>query len=44
LELGLVKNHKVILGTVDKEDLTTEKNAGLYGIMVNNISKHKKGT
>jgi len=40
LELGLIKNYKVILWTVDKEEISEEKNAGLYGIMVNNISKH----
>ena len=42
LESGLVKKHKVILWTVDKEDIYEEQIAGLYGIMVNNISEHKK--
>ena len=35
-ELGLFQRHKVIFWTVDKEDLSIEKEAGLYGIMKNN--------
>ena len=42
LGLGLMEKHKVILWTVDKEEIFEEKNAGLYGIMVNNISQHIK--
>ncbi len=37
LQLGLIEKYRVIFWTVDKEDITTEKNAGLYGIMVNMI-------
>ena len=37
-ELGLIEQYKIIFWTVDKEDLSTEKNAGLYGMMVNMIS------
>ena len=37
---GLMKKYKVILWTVDDEYISEEKNAGLYGIMVNNISRH----
>ena len=44
LELGLIEKYKVILWTVDKEDISEEKNAGLYGIMVNDISQHIKET
>jgi len=44
VELGLMKKYKVILWTVDKEDISEEKNAGLYGIMVNNISQYIKET
>lgn len=36
LELGLIQRHKVIFWTVDKEDISDEKEAGLYGIMKNN--------
>lgn len=35
MELGLFQRHKVIFWTVDKEDLSAEKEAGLYGIMKN---------
>lgn len=41
LELELLKDFKVIFWTVDTEDISMEKNAGLYGIMVNNILTHK---
>ncbi len=34
---GLLQRHKVIFWTVDKEDLSKEKEAGLYGIMKNDI-------
>ncbi len=40
-ELGLMSKYKVILWTVDKENISIEKNAGLYGIMVNNILEYK---
>jgi len=40
LELGLIEKYKIILWTVDKENISEEKNAGIYGIMVNNISKY----
>lgn len=33
---GLLEKYKVIFWTVDKEDITKEKEAGLYGIMKNN--------
>ena len=36
LELALCQRHKIIFWTVQKEDLTQEKEAGLYGIMKNN--------
>ena len=42
LERGLIEKYKIILWTVDKEDISEEKNAGLYGIMVNNISQFIK--
>lgn len=35
LTLGLLQKHKVIFWTVDKEDISQEKEAGLYGIMKN---------
>lgn len=35
-ELGLIQKYKVIFWTVDKEDISKEKEAGLYGIMKNN--------
>jgi len=34
---GLMQRKKVILWTVDKEDLSKEQEAGLYGIMTNDI-------
>jgi len=37
LAQGLLQRHKVIFWTVDKEDLSKEKEAGLYGIMKNDI-------
>lgn len=37
LAQGLLERHKVIFWTVDKEDLGKEKEAGLYGIMKNDI-------
>ena len=37
LEKGLIARKKVIFWTVDKEDLTREIEAGLYGIMKNDI-------
>ena len=36
LDLSLFKNNKVIFWTVDKEDLSKEIKAGLYGVMKNN--------
>ncbi len=42
LASDLTEKYKVILWTVDKEDISKEKNAGIYGIMVNNISKYIK--
>lgn len=36
LELGLFQGHKIILWAVDKEDLSKEKEAGLYGMMKKN--------
>ena len=44
LELGLMSKYKIILWTVEKEDISEEKTAGIYGIMVNNISKYIKET
>ena len=38
LEAGLLQRYKVIFWTVDKEDISQEKEAGLYGIMKNNPS------
>jgi glycerophosphoryl diester phosphodiesterase len=35
LEKGIIQRHKVIFWTVDTEDITIEKEAGLYGIMKN---------
>ncbi len=35
-ELGLIRSRKVIFWTVGKEDLSPEKEEGLYGIMTNN--------
>ena len=35
LKLSLFKKYKIIFWTVDKEDITKEKEAGLYGIMKN---------
>ncbi|MBT5934449.1 glycerophosphodiester phosphodiesterase family protein [Sulfurimonas sp.] len=35
LKRGIMQSHKVIFWTVDKEDLSKEKQAGLYGIMKN---------
>jgi glycerophosphoryl diester phosphodiesterase len=37
LEKGLIERRKVIFWTVDKEDLTKEIEAGLYGVMKNDI-------
>ena len=37
LDQGLIQKHKVIFWTVDKEDLSKEKEAGLYGIMKNDL-------
>lgn len=37
LDKGLFERHKVIFWTVKKEDLSKEKEAGLYGIMTNDI-------
>lgn len=37
LDQGILQRHKVIFWTVDKEDLSKEKEAGLYGIMKNDI-------
>jgi len=37
LEKGLIGRRKVIFWTVDKEDLTKEIEAGLYGVMKNEI-------
>ncbi|GIT97979.1 glycerophosphodiester phosphodiesterase [Sulfurovum sp. TSL1] len=37
LAQGLLQRHKVIFWTVEKEDLSREKEAGLYGIMKNDI-------
>ena len=37
LEQGLLQRHKVIFWTVENEDLSKEKEAGLYGIMKNDI-------
>lgn len=37
LAQGILQRHKVIFWTVDKEDLSKEKEAGLYGIMKNDI-------
>jgi len=36
LELGIIQRHKVIFWTVETEDISAEKEAGLYGIMKNN--------
>ena len=36
LKLGIIQRHKVIFWTVDTEDISEEKKAGLYGIMKNN--------
>jgi len=41
IEKALFSDKKVIFRTVDNEDLNIEKNAGLYGIMVNHISKQR---
>lgn len=38
LDQRLLQRYKVIFWTVDKEDLSKEKEAGLYGIMKNDIS------
>ena len=38
LEAGLLQRHKVIFWTVDEEDISKEREAGLYGIMKNNPS------
>lgn len=38
LAKGLLQKYKVIFWTVDKEDISKEKKAGLYGIMKNNPS------
>jgi len=35
LEKGIIQRHKVIFWTVQTEDISTEKEAGLYGIMKN---------
>lgn len=37
LDHGLMQRKKVIFWTVDKEDLSNEQEAGLYGIMTNDI-------
>ena len=37
LARGLLQRHKVIFWTVENEDLSKEKEAGLYGIMKNDI-------
>jgi glycerophosphoryl diester phosphodiesterase len=37
LAQGLLQRHKVIFWTVENEDLSKEKEAGLYGIMKNDI-------
>jgi len=37
LDHGLMQRKKVIFWTVDKEDLSKEQEAGLYGIMTNDI-------
>lgn len=36
LEQGFFRGHKIIFWTVEKEDLSKEKEAGLYGVMKNN--------
>ncbi len=36
LKLGLLNRHKIIFWTVSDQDITQEKEAGLYGIMKNN--------
>ena len=36
MQYGLLSKHKVIFWTVEDEDITKEKAAGLYGIMKNN--------
>lgn len=37
LECGIIQKRKVIFWTVDKEDLSKEIKAGLYGVMKNNL-------
>lgn len=37
LDRGILQRHKVIFWTVENEDLSREKEAGLYGIMKNDI-------
>lgn len=37
LAQGLIQKYKIIFWTVDKEDLSKEIDAGLYGVMKNNI-------
>jgi glycerophosphoryl diester phosphodiesterase len=37
LKKGFLKRHKIIFWMVDKEDLSKEKEAGLYGIMANHV-------
>jgi len=39
LEKGLIAKHKVILWTVDNEDLSKEIGAGLYGIMKDDVTQ-----
>ena len=40
MEKGLIQRHKVIFWTVDKEEISEEIAAGLYGIMRNNPLSH----
>jgi len=42
LEKGLIKRHKVIFWTVDKEDIHKEIEDGLYAIMTNNPKRLKE--
>jgi len=42
LDKGLIKQHKVILWTVNKEDISTASQEGLYGIMTNNPKRTKE--
>lgn len=36
MQMGLFKSHKIIFWSVDKEDISKEIDAGLYGVMTNN--------